>query len=120
MALCVTRAGLPQPNAPHGGRRQTRSGGFAAGPGGVRPSSRVPASLPVSLPASLPASLRVPLSPRAPQSSRPRGFRCTSSEASDKNLWQRMAQGLGKANDGVRITYKEQVLTLTFPQTLQV
>lgn len=74
MALCVTRAGLPQPNAPHGGRRQMRGGGFAAGPGGVRPSSRVP------------ASLRVPLSPRAPQSSRPRGFRCTSSEASDKNL----------------------------------
>lgn len=89
-----------------------RGGGFAAGPGGVRPSSRVPVSLP--------ASLRVPLSPRAPQSSRPRGFRCTSSEASDKNLWQRMAQGLGKANDGVRITYKEQALTLTFPQTLQV
>lgn len=116
MALCVTRAGLPQPNAPHGGRRQTRGGGFAAGPGGVRPSPRVPASLP----ASLPAFLCVPLSPRAPQSSRPRGFRCTSSEASDKNLWQRMAQGLGKANDGLRITYKEQALTPTFPQTLQV
>lgn len=112
MALCVTRAGLPQPNAPHGGRRQTRGGSFAAGPGGVRPSPRVPASLP--------AFLRVPLSPRAPQSSRPRGFRCTSSEASDKNLWQRMAQRLGKANDGLRITYEEQALTLTFPQTLQV
>lgn len=107
MALCVTRAGLPQPNAPHGGRRAAAA------------SRQAPAEC-ARVPESLPASLRVPLSPRAPQSSRPRGFRCTSSEASDKNLWQRMAQGLGKANDGLRITYEEQALTPTFPQTLQV
>lgn len=95
-----------------------RGGGFAAGPGGVRPSPRVLES-PCPSPRPSPRPSVFP-SPRAPQSSRPRGFRCTSSEASDKNLWQRMAQGLGKANDGLRITYEEQALTPTFPQTLQV